>query len=411
MKNTNGWLLIALSLIVWSCSKDNENPVKEEYEAKTLISAKLVSSYTSQQVEFLLLAAETQLGGELQLTGRNTSGIKVYEVEYKSEYINEQEITLSGLVCIPDNPNTENKIVSFQNGTMSLHSSAPTKQLSHPEFLILQSLAGLGFVVTISDYVGFGTSEQLQHPYHHKTLFQHSIVNLIIAAQDMSLSNNYNFKLNGDLFLSGYSLGGWASLVTHKYLEDKPIDGINLVGSACGAGAYNLVNMRDYLVEQSDYAQPFYIPNMLMGYKSTGDLNEDLSFYVNEPYASKIPELIDGKHSSGQVNAELSHDMSELLSDGFINDFYNDAHTGWTELRQVLTNNSQLAWDNKRPISLFHGNEDEQVPFIISEKLMQDFRAIGVTENQVSFTPLTGHNHGTGVMPMYVQVIGDLLEE
>ncbi len=407
----NYWFLgIILSFLLFSCESDNVKPFEEESQNKTFVSAKEVASYSNFQVELLLLAAQNELGGQLELTGRNADGVKVYYVEYESKYIDNETITLSGLVCIPDNSNKECKIISFQNGTMSLHSSAPSKQITHPEFLILQSLAGLGFVVVIPDYIGFGASEHLQHPYHHKKLFQQSVTDLITATQDMQKSGDYDFNLNGDLFLTGYSLGGWATLVTHSHLEENPIEGLELVGSACGAGAYNLLNMRDYLVEQTNYSQPFYVPNMLMGYKSVGDLNEELTVYINEPYASKIPDIIDGKHSSDQVNAELTKNMQELFSNGFINDFYSEIKPEWIEIKNVLEQNSQLAWNNKKPISLYHGNNDNHVPYLISEKLIEDFRSIGVTEDMVSFTTLTNEDHISGVMPMYMQVIEDLLK-
>ncbi len=407
------WTVALLFIaLLWSCEKDTENisDVNSEYKSKTLVSATLVASYPKQQVELLLKAAETQLGGNLTLSNRNADGIKVYYVEYKSTYVNNEPVTLSGLVTVPDNPTRENKIISFQNGTISVHSGAPSKQLTHPEFLILQSLAGLGFAVVIPDYMGFGASEQLQHPYHHKELFQRTISDLLIATLDMEKTGDYKFKLNGELFLTGYSLGGWASLVTHHYLEQNPIDGLELLGSACGAGAYNLVDMRDYLVEQTNYIQPFYVPNMLISYMSAGDLSGDLSLYINEHYATKIPDLIDGKHSSSQVNAELTKNMQDLFTESFINDFYSDTKPEWIEIRNVLKQNSQPAWKNKKPIALFHGDADQHVPYLVTENIINDFRSIGVNENMVQLHTLIGEDHISGVMPMYVYVINNLLE-
>ncbi len=271
-------------------------------------------------------------------------------------------------------------------------------------------MAGLGHLIIIPDYIGFGASEPLQHPYHNKVLFQRTIYDLIIAVMDMEESNDYDFTLNGDLFLTGYSLGGWASLIAHNYLENHPIEGLNFIGSACGAGAYNLLWMRDYLVEQINYIQPFYIPNMLMGYMSTGELTYEISTYINEPYASKIPYLIDEEHSSGQINAELTHNMQELFTEGFLFDFYSDTDLVWIDMQDLLRDNSQSAWLNNKPISLYHGNMDIHVPYLISEKLVNDFRQLGVNENMLEFITLPGLDHGTGVMPMYLDVINKLLD-
>jgi hypothetical protein len=411
MRNVNYWFIIVFgSILIGSCSKDNDDFFNDQPDNDYLISVTKVSSYTQQQVNFILNSAENLLGGDIDISDKNIDGVNVYYVEYKSEYINNESITLSGLVCTPANKNTEAIMVSFQNGTIALHSNAPTKQLTNPDYVIMHALAGLGFVVTIPDNIGFGVSEEFQHPYHHKELFQRSITDLIYATIEMDRSTDYPFNLANKLFLTGYSLGGWASLVTHHYLEQNPIENMELLGSACGAGAYNLVDMRDYLVEQDYYSQPFYIPNMLMGYQSVGDLSEEISCYINEPYASKIPELIDGEHSADEINQGLTTDMQALFTTAFINEFHSETLAKWIELKNVLVNNSQPAWINSSPITLYHGNEDTQVPYSLSETLHEDFRAIGVSDTMLTLITLEGASHATGSAPMYLQVINELLD-
>ncbi len=412
MRNVNYWFIVIFGTLLFnSCSKDNSEYLNhQESPNDYLISATQVISYSQQQIKLILNSAKNLLGGDIDIANKNIDGVNVYYVEYNSEYTNNESITLSGLVCTPASKNTETIMVSFQNGTIALHSSAPSRQLTNPDYVLMHALAGLGFVVTIADNIGFGASENYQHPYHHKELFQRSITNLIKATLEMDRSGNYPFTSTNKLFLTGYSLGGWASLVTHYYLEQNPIENIELLGSACGAGAYSLVDMRDYLVEQDYYSQPFYIPNMLMGYRSVGDLSEEISFYINEPYASKIPELINGEYDADEINQELTTNMQLLFTDAFIYDFHSETLAEWIELKNILINNSQHAWLNSSPITLYHGNEDSQVPYFLSETLHEDFRALGVSNDMLTLITLEGASHATGSAPMYLQVITELLQ-
>ncbi len=403
-------LSVLFSILWFGCEKDEEKQNGNNHENITLLKVEERLSYPSSLVETILAAAENSLGEGIQLTGRNPDPVKVYYVEYESTYINNEKITLSGLVCAPVNADKKCTLLSFQNGTMSLHSSAPSNQLTHPEFSILHALAGLGYVVVIADYPGFGSSENIQHPYYHKALFQQCIRDLVIAAQDMALSEKYNFTINNKLYLTGYSLGGWATLVAHNSIENNPIEGIELLGSACGAGAYDLIAMREHLVQQTHYTQPFYVPNLLMGFKSVNDISYDLSVYINEPYASQIPNLIDGEHSSEEVNSALTHDMTALFTDGFLNNFYSETEHEWIELRNVLTNNSQYAWTNLKPITLYHGNNDNHVPYFLSEDLLNEFRSIGVEEDMVKLITLTDEDHISGLLPMYKLFINEILQ-
>jgi len=82
----------------------------------------------------------------------------------------------------------------------------------------------------------------------------------------------------------------------------------------------------------------------------------------------------------------------------------------WLSIKNVLTNNSQAAWINKKPITFFHGNADIHVPYLITEKLIENFRTLGVSDDMAKFVTLEDHDHITGVFPMYVSVIKELLE-
>ena len=288
------------------------------------------------------------------------------------------------------------------------HGQAPSKDLGNPALLLMQAMASLGYVMMIQDYIGFGASEAYPHPYHVKPLFQSTVKDMLIATQEMAESGDYPFQLSGELFLTGYSLGGWASLVSHHHLENDPIEGLTLLGSVCGAGAYNLLDMQEYLFEQTFYGQPYYIALLFFGYSSVGAIQDDLSLFFSEPYDARIPDLMDGQHSPSQINSQLSYNMTELLSQRLLSEF--DMHSDFAPLKQALIDNSQEAWVNQAPIHLFHGDADEDIPYSVSEDLFADFQNLGVGPDKIRLVRLEGADHSSGSMSMFFLLI-DLLQE
>jgi pimeloyl-ACP methyl ester carboxylesterase len=404
MNKTTFLTMLVLISLLFSCQKDADPVVEHE----KLVSATLLRSVSEEEVRLMFTLAQQFYPEIPDYTQELVGGIKVYYVEYESTYLDGEPIVLSGVVCVPDDASRHSTIVSVQNGTLVEHSKAPSKDLNNPALLLMQAISGLGYVMVIQDYIGFGSSEAFPHPYHVKELFQSTVRDMLLATQEMSESGDYPFKLSGELFLTGYSLGGWASLVSHHHLEDEPVDGLTLMGSVCGAGAYNLLDMQEYLFELTDYGQPYYIALLFSGYGSVGAIQNDLSLFFNAPYDARIPDLVDGDYSPDQINAQLTNDISELLSQRILTEF--STHPDYAPLKQALVDNSQQAWVNKAPIHLFHGDADQDVPFFISENLYADFLDFGAGPDKIHFVPLEGADHSSGSMAMFLALL-DMLQE
>lgn len=366
---------MALIFVVLSC-QTHEEP---EFKKSKLVSANLLRSISEDEIKALFTLAQQFFPEVPDYSEQLVGGIKMYYLEYTSSYLDGEPIVLSGLVCAPDDASRSSMIVSIQNGTLVEHSKALSKDLDDPALLLMQAMAGLGYVVVIQDYIGFGASEVYPHPYHVKSLFQSTVRDMLMATQEMAESGDYPFKLSGELFLTGYSLGGWATLVSHYELEHDPLDGLTLLGSVCGAGAYDLMAIQEYLFRQTAYGQPYYIALLFSGYISVGAIQDDLSLFFNEPYASRIPALMDGEHSPGQINSELSDHIPELFSQRLLTEF--DTHP----------------------------NED--IPFAISENLYAGFQDIGADPDKVQLIRLEGADHSAGSMPMFLMLVEILLNE
>ncbi|MBN2167353.1 MAG: hypothetical protein JW717_13840 [Marinilabiliaceae bacterium] len=397
-------------IFLWSCQPDNESTLTE-LQTKYLKSYEVLTKYSEQDAKsiFSLVGTFSNEPDLISYSNNIISGVTVFYIEYQSEYINNQPILLSGLVLVPNTISDNLLLMSFQNGTILKHNEAPSANINNFDYKILHAAAGLGMVICIPDYIGFGSSKEYKHPYLHKLLFQRTITDMIKAVKEMDENKLLEqVSLSGDLFLSGYSLGGWASLVAHKEIENNPIDGINLKGSACGSGSYNLLIMKDFIFNSTDFIQPFYVPYIISGYKSTNEIDGDFSIYLNSPYDNITSTMFDGTYSTNEVNNELTSNMQEMLTRDMIIGF--DTASNMKSIKQALINNSQFAWQNTKPLHLYHGTDDVHVPYAISDSTYADFIKLGQSENKIKFTSLNGKDHTTGLLPMYIKVLDDLLQ-
>lgn len=244
--------------------------------------------------------------------------ISLYTITYNTTYKG-QNIKASGLVAFPDTDQGM-PILNFNHGTTSLHADAPTEDLIQYSFF--SNAASAGYIFVIPDYLGFGVSDNIVHPYYRSDITGQTIVDMIRAAKELAAIEGYNF--NGDVFLSGYSEGGFATMSAHYNMEKNNYSGLNLVASAPASGGYDITGMLDYFISKETYHVPYYIAYVAMGYKTSYDWSLPLSSIFNEPYASIIPEYFNGKYSGYEINSVLSDDMSELLTSNFINNIYTD---------------------------------------------------------------------------------------
>ncbi|MCK7542048.1 MAG: hypothetical protein MZV63_69755 [Marinilabiliales bacterium] len=76
------------------------------------------------------------------------SGVNVYSITYNTEFMG-TDVTASGLVAIPSVPGTY-PVLSFQNGTNTLHSAAPTADPQGLLYQMIEYIAGTGYVVIIA---------------------------------------------------------------------------------------------------------------------------------------------------------------------------------------------------------------------------------------------------------------------
>ena len=376
---------IFLILILFSCSIQEEN-TRIHIDTYTKLF-----SITKDNILEIVQASEFE-----NLEGYLKHDISLYTITYNTTY-NGKKIKASGLVAFPDTDNGM-PILNFNHGTTSLHADAPTEDLIQYSFFA--NAASAGYIFVIPDYLGFGISDDIVHPYYRSDITGQTVVDMIRATKELAEIEGYNF--NGDIFLSGYSEGGFATMSAHYNLENNNYSGLNLVASAPASGGYDISGMLDYFLSKDTYHVPYYIAYVAIGYKTSYDWSLPLSSIFNEPYASIIPEYFNGKYSGYEINSVLSDDISELLTSNFINNIYSDL-----ELKIIVDafeENSLDQWVPKNKMIMYHGTDDITVPYQNSIDTYSNFISLGADKNTVEFIDLNGENHSSGSLPYIIDL-------
>ncbi len=386
-------IFVTAGLFLNSCNQ-NDGPIKPANQF--LISNELKAEITAQEA-VKNFTDISPLAASIGLLIK--SDVEVHKVTYKTSYQN-KNIQASGLACFPKTAG-DYPILSFQNGTNTLHSMAPSEAYADSLYSLLESIASMGFIVVIPDYIGFGASAQLPHPYLDAKSTTQSILDMIRAAKEFGGEDKILAKPTNDLFIFGYSQGGWATMQLQKAIETNYSSEFNLKASSCGAGPYSIEYMNKYIISQETYPNPYFLAYLLSAYRSAGLIKNQLSDFIQEPYADTISFLFDGKHTGAEINAALNDTMEILLTPEFRDEY--DTNTKFTEIKSAFLANSIVAWNISTPTHLYHGENDEVIPISMSTKMLSDFKTVGVPDSKIQMITISEATHTTGVFQAGLQ--------
>jgi dipeptidyl aminopeptidase/acylaminoacyl peptidase len=245
---------------------------------------------------------------------------------------------------------------------------------------VVSVLASTGYVVSAPDYIGYGESKALPHPYEHAASLASTSADMLRAAREFC--RQQSIQVNQKNFLLGYSEGGFATMALHKLLEEKYASTLPVTASAPGAGAYHKSAFARYILQST---QPLSFLStyvwVLRTYDRVYGLNRPYSFYYQEPYATQLQANPFGPVPSQQ---------SQLFASGFRQAVLDNSDAALTK---TLTDNDIYDWKPTAPLALFHGTADDYVPFFNSQDAYDAMQQRGAS--QVELHPIQGGNHFT----------------
>ncbi|RNI21766.1 alpha/beta hydrolase family protein [Rufibacter latericius] len=389
-KNLLKWEWVAVALFIFSsCDSSDDDPQPDENQY--FVSATSIAQVPRTALQTLAVAA-----GFTEFVPVIDYDIEVFRFVYNTTYKGSQ-IQASGLLCIPANTPSAPALVSAQHGTMFDDDDAPSNFPN--SFTGFELIASVGYITVIPDFIGYGVSKDIVHPYYDEEHSAAAVVDMLKAAK--FYLNQEAIDTNDNLFLLGYSEGGYVTLAAQKEIESDPSHDLDLTAVAAGAGGYDLTGMLTGIASTTTYAEPSFLPLILNSYNVTYGWNRPYTDFFQQPYADRMPGLLDGTKDREEINAQLTTTVTDLFTPTFYANLSNP--TGETTLKQALTNNSLLDWKPTSPTRLYHGTEDEAVFFQTSVTTYNQFRAVGATN--VEFFPIEGGMHRTSIEPMMLEVL------
>jgi pimeloyl-ACP methyl ester carboxylesterase len=351
-------------------------------EAQTLISATLKESWNQQQIDSFY----TSQGLPSALLP-NSYGVEIYQVKYNTvSYDGVTPAVASGLMVLPQNKTCASPILSYQHGTV-------LKRLDGPSFLTGEYIIGVamgadGYIGIMPDYLGLGLSPGL-HPYVHANSEATAVADMIRATREAC--DNFNFDYNDQIFLTGYSQGGHATMAAHKYLSQSFPNEFNVVAAVPMSGPYSLSEvMRDLILSNTPYSNPAYLPMVIQTYRTVYNIYPNISDAILAPFDTLIPTWTSGTYSSSYVDNKMTqlgaNPPKLIIKPAVLDTFTNDStHI----LRVLLKQNDVYRWTPQVPVHMLYCEADEQVSYLNTLKAYDYMTAVGaphITKKNINST-------------------------
>jgi len=394
-------LLLGLLLSLCSCQVKDGTP---DPDNQVLVSyTRITTSSISQNVLDLILTASQEFNDNI-LQNLTLYNVNVYKVVYKTTYRG-TEIQASGACVIPETNGVAVPVASYQHGTISYEKKAPSNftnvfDANMAEMLLPEALSSCGFICSVPDYIGFGASGDILHPYHHQESTANACVDMLRAVKELCQELQVNFQEK--YFLFGYSEGGYATLATLKKLQASYSSQFPITACAAGSGAYDLSNSITWYMQQPTLSGPSFLCYFLAAYRDVYGWSRSMCEFFKSPYCDRIEAgLFNGTYSEDYIAGQLTSQTQDLFNSAFLANFLG---SGEQAVKNALAENSVfLGWFPTCATRLYQGTADKIVPPFNAVNAINAFIAAGATA--VSHYPLAGLTHESAIAPYVKDVI------
>jgi len=346
------------------------------------------------------------------LTGLSYT-LEMQKVTYQSIGADGLPHAMTGLLILPKSvfggkPSVP--ILMYQHGTEPYRPYSPSQYLTHqdrpadyPEVMVAAAIASTGYAVAMADYEGLGDNTGIQ-PYAHGVSLAQQVIDMLRASRDKIGGTAGNStspcSWNSQLFLMGYSEGGYVTMTTTRELQLKHAGEFTITASAPLAGPHDLSGeMRTLMLSDTTSKAPYFLPFLLSGYNyaSGGTLFSPATSLL-PPYNATIPPLFAGSTPSDSISQAMGMVFSPvtlIMPKSILTPFLiaqlglptspemeflkkNDSY------RDTLNVNS--AWVPRVPMRMYHHKSDDLVPYRNSQVAFDAFSTAGA-KNHISRGP------------------------
>lgn len=378
-------------LLVVSCSPDKpeelQRPV-EEVEYIGQITNRV--SYNKQSV-----ISQFDLGGyaTLAATMIPEREVEVESITYHTLDCRGDSVLCSGIVAYPKDMNIKGVVLGTHWTVMS-NAECPTQTM----FSLESVLAFFGYAVFSPDYLGFGATKEMVHPYLHTQSTGRTSVDMLLAGRQ--LMGRRGYTCSNELYVVGYSQGGGAALAFEKVAERDYADQIATKKVYAGGTPADLRQLYESIIKADYTTMPSSVPYVVLGINEGDNLGLDLSkIFGTELYANYAGYYYSKTMTSSQINAALGskHPSNFMHPDLFTA----QSNSEIDRLLVALDNNSLSDWKPRAPIALYHSADDRIVPY---DNILSAYNKFLDAGANVSLRTLSG-SHEDAALTFYASVV------
>lgn len=297
-------------------------------------------------------------------------GVNFYRIAYTTQNVQGIPDTVSGLVVIPTDTTKVYPRLVYTHGFASL-------KLDVPSFNVLQNggegsigllFGGLGFVSFLPDYLGMGLGKGF-HPAFHAATEASTAADMLRAFKQYA--SLHHAHVNAQLFITGYSEGGHASMALHRLVQTQLSSEFAVTAATHLSGPYSIGEvMRQWTLNDSVNTNVAWIPLTVLSYQlAYGNIYTSLAEVFKAPYATPIGQYYSGDIDAGQMSSQLATLL--LANEGSIRPF-RMLQTAFQQA--VLTDpnhpynldmkrNDTYHWAPMAPTRIYYCSADEVIPY------------------------------------------------
>jgi pimeloyl-ACP methyl ester carboxylesterase len=360
------------------------SPATEAAEKITLpsgITCERIGSYSADRLNQVLTnEVPTRLSDYPVTYPPARHAVTLYRISYRSVIpeLGNRSTVASGLLAIPETRANKFPVVSYQHGTVFSKTDVPSDPDSSMETrLILAQFAGHGYIVVAPDYFGKGLSKE-PDSYLAKASTQQACFDMLRAAHATSTKLNLSW---GPLFLTGWSQGGWATMVFLNKLESV---GIPVTAAAPICAPEDLFAIINHWIHAPAKTDSLFIPELLAlqlhAYEHYYKMEGLTAAAIKPEYQQAARDLYQCKLSWPGLLKKFPAHLADMLTP----DFIASSSLGETHYWQIVQQNQAYRWRGKTPLHCYFGAVDEVVPSTIGElpigyqKVMGGAKASGI---------------------------------
>lgn len=327
--------------------------------------------------------------------------VEMRKVTYQSTGADGKQHSMTGLLMLPASILSPSlggttpavPILMYQHGTETYRPYSPSQYLLHrdrpadyPEVMVAAAIAATGYAVAMADYEGMGDSTNTQ-PYVHGVSLAGQVIDMLRASRDIiSTSGTAPCTWNNQLFLMGYSAGGYVTMTTTRELQLKHAAEFTVTASAPLAGPHDLSGvMRGVMLSDATSKSPYFLPFILTSYQyayggTTPFFSAD--YAMKPPFNTTLPPLFTGTTQADTISKAMGMTFSpvslivpkSILTQQYIDQLVSDTSTVVALLRE---NDSYRNWAPTMPMRMYHHKGDELVPYGNSQVAFDSFSTAG----------------------------------